>query len=416
MINEIKKDKQIYKFCFYGFFKNLKFFEPYLILYLISIGYNLVEIGLLISVREVVKFIFEIPSGMIADYIGKKKELLLSFIFYISSFVMLFWGANIWLLIFGMVLFGLGEAFRSGTHKAMILTYLEHKGWYEHKAFVYGRTRSYSLLGSSISSFIAILLVFKLPSLNWIFMISTIPYLVDFALVSSYPSYLDEHEGEKLSLKPFIDTTKRELKHIYTNRQLQRIVVSSSTFNAILKSIKDYIQPLLSSFLITIGTVQLFSMTTDESIKVYLGLIYGVFYIFSSIASKNIYRLVKRVGALPLFNRMYYLVSVIFFVMAFAIEQKVVLLVVMLYFMVYLLLDSRRPVFVDVCADNMTKKSRVTVLSIESQLRSITVIILAPIFGVIAESYSISYLFVFIGILSLIISLLSRVSEKKEVT
>jgi MFS family permease len=413
MRKEIKKDIQVLKFCFYGFFKNLKFFEPYLLLYLLGIGYNLIEIGFLFSIREGVKFVFEIPSGMIADYIGKKKELLLSFIFYISSFILLFFGVNLFLLALGMILFGLGEAFRSGTHKAMILTYLEHKGWYKEKAFVYGRTRSYSLLGSSLSAFIAIALVFKLPELKWVFIVSTIPYVIDFILVSTYPNYLDDRQETKLSLKPFIESTKGELKLIAKNFQLQKIVVSSSTFNAILKTIKDYIQPLLGAFVISAGASTLFNLSVEESLKVYLGLIYGVFYIFSSLSSRNVYRLVERVGSVRLFNIMYYVVALVSILMALSIHYALIIPVIVLYFILYIFLDARRPVFVDVCADNMSKRSRVTVLSIESQLRAITIVIIGPLFGFIAENYSMSMLFGFIGVLSLVIGIASRVSEEK---
>jgi len=34
---EIKKDFQVKKFCYYGFLKNLRFFEPYLYIYLLQV-------------------------------------------------------------------------------------------------------------------------------------------------------------------------------------------------------------------------------------------------------------------------------------------------------------------------------------------------------------------------------------------
>ncbi len=68
---EICKDLQIKKFCMYGFFKNLKFFEPYLIIFLISHQITLLQVGILIAIREVVVNLFEIPSGIIADFLGR---------------------------------------------------------------------------------------------------------------------------------------------------------------------------------------------------------------------------------------------------------------------------------------------------------------------------------------------------------
>jgi MFS family permease len=208
----IKKDVQIWKFCFYGFFKNLKFFEPYLLIYLLGMKLSLFQIGLLFAVREGVTYFFEVPSGIIADHYGKKKELLLCFIFYIVSFVFFFWSANLFILLLAMIFFGLGEAFRSGTHKAMILSYLEHKGWFEYKGFVYGRTRSYSLLGSSISAFISIIFVLNLPAMRWIFLVCIVPYVIDFILIASYPDYLDEKKDTERSLKAFYHASIAHLK------------------------------------------------------------------------------------------------------------------------------------------------------------------------------------------------------------
>lgn len=84
---DIKEDKLIWKFCFYGFFKNLKFFEPYLFIYLLSKDLSFLEIGILYSIREAFKYIFEVPSGIIADNYGKRNELMTCFLFYIASFV-----------------------------------------------------------------------------------------------------------------------------------------------------------------------------------------------------------------------------------------------------------------------------------------------------------------------------------------
>ncbi|WIF95943.1 MFS transporter [Caminicella sporogenes] len=173
----IKNDKQIWKFCFYGFLKNLKFFEPYLLNITNS---NLFKIGILFSIKEIVTYIFEIPSGIFANNYGKKKELMLCFSFYIISFLFFFTGKNFFILALGMIFFGLGEAFRSGTHKAMIYSYLEQRGWFKHKTFVYGRTKSFSLLGSAVSAFLSIIFVLNFPSSRWIFLICIIPYILDF--------------------------------------------------------------------------------------------------------------------------------------------------------------------------------------------------------------------------------------------
>ena len=81
---------QLMKFNFYGLFKNLKFFDPYLWVYLYNNGLDITKIGFLIAIREVIIYIFEIPSGVFADEFGRKTELVICFLFYIASFVLFF--------------------------------------------------------------------------------------------------------------------------------------------------------------------------------------------------------------------------------------------------------------------------------------------------------------------------------------
>ena len=90
MLNEqqkmIRSDLQIKKFCAYGFLKNLKFFEPYLLIFLMGKGISLFEIGILISVREIIINVFEIPSGVIADYFGRKRNCISASAFILPLF------------------------------------------------------------------------------------------------------------------------------------------------------------------------------------------------------------------------------------------------------------------------------------------------------------------------------------------
>src|SRR6056297_3101450 len=390
---QLKKDNQIKKFCYYGFLKNLRFFEPYLYIYLLQVvQLNLFQIGILLSLRELTTYLFEIPSGVFADQYGKKNELVLCFLFYIISFFLFYVGSQYLIIIFAMFFFGLGEAFRSGTHKAMIYSYLEQKGYFKYKNFVYGRTRSYSLIGSSLSAFIAIFLIIQFPGIRTIFLFSIIPYLVDFLLILSYPSSLNESLETKFSFK--------------------KIIFSSSLFDSIFKILKDYIQPILSNLILVSGIYVIESMNAEIQLKIILGVIYGVIYIFSAWVSRNIYRLNQWWHSDQLMDITFEIFGITFFVLALAIKTKLMFVVIVFYLLLYLLKDGRRPLAVDVFGDYMKRNERATVLSIESQIRSLLMIILAPIFGFIAHRFSIAVLFFLIGIFILVFNRFVKVKDK----
>lgn len=409
----IKKNNQIKKFCLYGFLKNLMFFEPYLYIYLIQVmQLSLFQIGTLFSIRGIIIYIFEVPSGIFADQYGKKTELMFCFIFYIASFFFFFLGGSYAIVAVAMVFFGLGEAFRSGTHKAMIYAYLEQKGWFEHKTFVYGRTRSFSLIGSSLSAFTAIFLIIKLPRMQSIFLFSIIPYILDFLLIWSYPDTLNEPVETTISIKKFFTYSIEQIKNVFANKSLRKVVISSSLFDAIFKVLKDYIQPILKDIILVSGIYIVVSMEADTQLKIILGLIYGVMYIFSSWVSRNVYRLNLKFKSDKLMDISFDILGVVFFIMFFAIKTKIMLAVILLYFFLYLLKDGRRPLAVDVFGDYMKKNERATVMSIESQVGSFFMIVLAPLFGYIADKFSIATLFFVVGLSILVLNRFLRVGKK----
>ena len=100
--------------------------QAYLLLILMEWGYSLFQIGVLHSVTFAFTYVFEVPSGLIADHFGKKNELLLCFVWYMLSFAFYSFGeSSFWVLVLASGFYGLGEAFRSGTHKAMICAWLD---------------------------------------------------------------------------------------------------------------------------------------------------------------------------------------------------------------------------------------------------------------------------------------------------
>ncbi len=399
---EINQTLQIKKFSAYGFLKNLKFFEPYLVIYLLGNGYSLFQVGLLYSVREIITYLFEIPSGIIADYYGRKKELYMCFSFYIVSFILFFMGHTFAVIVVAMMFFGLGEAFRSGTHKAMIYTYLEERGWAKHKAYVYGRTRSFSLIGSAISSILAIALILNIPSSRYIFLASIVPYLLDLLLIMSYPSSLD-FSGKKLGKSLSSVVIGNHLKDIYSRPMLRRILLNSSLFEAIFKSVKDMIQPILEVVIITSGILIVQDMTPDENLKIILGFSYGCIYIFSAMASKRAYLLKKISNSGTLLNGIYMALAGSMAMLYFIIEQQQTILIVVMFLLLYILRDIRKPIFVDACDDYMDKHQRATVLSIESQMKALFTVILAPMVGLVADTVGIGYVMIGLSLVMLIL-------------
>ena len=154
-------------------------------------------------------------------------------------------------------------------------------------------------------------------------------------------------------------------------------------------------------------------MEAATQLKIILGIIYGVMYIFSSWISRNVYRLNLKFKSDKLMDISFDILGVVFFIMFFAIKTKIMLVVILLYFSLYLLKDGRRPLAVDVFGDYMKRDERATVMSIESQVGSLFMIVLAPLFGYIADRFGIAILFFVIGLSILILNRFLRVETRE---
>lgn len=408
---ELKEHRvAIFKFGLYGLLKNLRFFEPFFILFLLDKDISLFQIGLLYTIREMMIYIFEIPSGVFADRYGKKLELSICFMFYITSFIIFFLAGSFWILAIAMILFGLGEAFRSGTHKAMIMAYIDYHQIKASKTKVYGLTRSYSLIGSMISSLIAIVLVLWLPEIKFLFLVSIIPYLIDFGLILSYPNYIDQKQETSFHLKAFFKQSVVMMKHIITHQPIRNAVLNSSSFQASFKLIKDYVQPIIIS--LSIATLIFSQLTVEDNQKIYLGLIYALIYLLSAFASRYAHVLHRFGEKQKIVNIMWLLSGSILILLAFFIHS--LWLVMGFFILLYMLMNARRPLMVEVMGDVTQSDYRSTVLSVESQMTSLWIAIFAPILGLIAD-YSISVMLFTLGLVMISIFIIQFFINRNEV-
>ncbi len=377
----IKKDFQIKKFCMYGFLKNLRFFEAYLLIFLMMQNITLFQIGILIAIREVIVNIFEIPSGFIADHYGRKKEMYMCFIFYIISFIFFFFTDSFYIAIVAMSFYGMGEAFRSGTHKAMIYSYLESKGFEKHKKFVYGRTRSFSLIGSAISSILGVFIVLYIKKFEIMFLISIIPYILDFLLILSYPKFLDKADVSNKGVKT---EAKEILTDLKTNKRLRKSLLNDASFACVFSIIKDYIQPILQAVIVGSGIILISNLSSDDNLKIILGITYAFINVAGAVASRKTYILTKNKSNEFCLNLIY--ISMIISLVIISVCFKMPLVICFMYLIMYVIHSMRKPIFVDDFDNHIKKSTRATMLSISSQMKSLLLIIFAPLVGYIADN------------------------------
>lgn len=383
------RDLQHIKFCAYGFLRNLRFFEAFLIIYLLSRGITYTQIGLLYALREISANILEIPSGITADVLGRRRSLAGSFLAYILSFLIFYLFSDPILYGIAFFLYGAGEAFRSGTHKGMIADYLKARGEKDKMTAYYGVTRSWSQLGLALSSLLAGGIVLLSGNLEGIFLFSVIPYLINFLLILSYPADLDKSsKGKKEGRKQRFKDVIRESAKTLTDRKVLHLLNLSALHTAYLKAMKDYIQPLLLSLAVYLPLSQ--SLTEESRAALLIGIVYFVIYFLSSRASYMAGKLKKGDYARIPF------LSLLAGLTAGALGgllhlAGLTVLSIVLFTLVHLMENLRKPVMTGFISDNVDTGILTSVLSVQSQLKTLFTALIALLFGIVADRFGVGW-------------------------
>jgi len=387
-----KKDIQYYRFCLYGFFKNLRFFEAFLVLFFLEKGLSYLAIGTLYAIREITVNIFEVPSGVIADTLGRRRTMIIAFIFYILSFFAFFLSEKYPGFLIAMILFSLGEAFRSGNNKAMIYHYLSVNGWDDQRVHYYGHTRSWSQMGSALSALSGAAIVFISGSYRLIFLFSVIPYILDLILVATYPAFLDG-DLKKFSWSEVGTKFKKVFRSLVQNIRsfkVLRILGSLSVYSGYYKAAKDYLQPVVAAWALSIPLLTGFGDEQRSAIMV--GLVFFVVYIFSSMASRSSGSFSDRFSNLAVPMNLSLAFGLLCGILSgFFYSVDLWSVSVMLFIAIYMIENIRKPVGVAYLGNHTDNSVMASVLSVDSQLKSLVAAVLAPLFGIFADLYGVGW-------------------------
>ena len=389
------QNKQYYKFCLYGFLKNLRFFEIFLLLFLIEKGISFTQIGILYAAREILINIFEIPSGFIADTYGRKNSLIASFVIYIITFITFYYAHDFWHFFLAFVLFGIGDAFRSGTHKGMIMDYLKLNKWENQKISYYGHTRSWSQRGSAISALAGGLIFLYGGQYQVIFLYSIVPYFVNLFIIASYPKELNRVvDKTTLSSKNNIQSTIKSFLDIIREPSVLKIINTSAIHTAYLKAIKDYIQPLMVNVALLIPLLSTFDQ--DRKSGLIIGIIYFVIYLLTASASKISSKIEDRSkSSIPNLTLLMGFIFGAICGISYYFEMWIISLVA--FIAIFILENVRKPILTGYIADNVPNTILTSVLSAQSLLKTIMTASLALLLGIFADHFGIDVSFMILS-------------------
>lgn len=377
----------LFKFSAYGFLKNLRFFEPLILLYFtVAKGLSYTQFGVLIGLREVFIYLLEIPTGIMADVTGRRRTMMLCFSSYILSFLIFTFGESFWVFVPGMILFAAGDALRSGTHKSMIMTHLDREGLADQKVHYYGFTRSMSRLGSAVAALAVGVFAFLGGDYAIIFPATIFPYVLALWLMTTYPSELD---GEPKEHGPILGRMWSHMvesaRSLFRTPKLGKVVLNASVFDAFFRVSKDYLQPVVKAAALSLPVLAVVGGERERTFLM-VGIVYFFIYMNSFASSRLSGRFVDRLPRLDsALDALFWALALVFCLAGIFFREHLPVPTVIVLFALYTFYNLRKPAVVGFLSERIPGQQRATILSVHSQLRAILAAVVAPLLGLVAD-------------------------------
>jgi len=341
--------------------------------------------------------------------------MILSFLAYIASLLVFGLSNRLGMLFVAMFCFSIGEAFRTGTHKAMIFDWLSRQDRGGEKTRVYGFTRSWSKTGSAVSVVLAAVLIFSTGRYSWLFLACIGPYLANIANFLTYPSYLDGPRRKSADAGEVVRTLLAALRQSVRAGPLRRLLAESMAFDGVYKVAKDYLQPVLKTTALALPV--LLGLGHFRRTAVVVAAVYFVLFLLDGLASRRADALARRVGSEQRAARWLWAMGLAAYAgmaggmaggwMAPAIAGFVALSVIQNFW---------RPIQVSRLADRAPAAEMATVLSIESQARSLVAAVVAPVLGLAVDLMPPSMKFLPVGVLGAAVAAVMLAGSRKRHT
>ena len=158
----------------HNFFVN---FEPYMPFAIIYFARETGSFALGMSVFSIVMLssaVFEVPTGVLSDLLGRTKTILLGSIAGLCGVICYAIGGSFWMLALGSVFEGFAFALYSGNNEAFLHDTLKQEGREEDFAHILGRTSSFFQAGLGFSALLGSAIAYFFP-LEYVFWAGAVP-------------------------------------------------------------------------------------------------------------------------------------------------------------------------------------------------------------------------------------------------
>lgn len=385
------KDKlksTVTRYYLFNFFTSLHFFSAVLVPFFTEWGgITLFQVQLLQSWFAFWLFVLEVPTGAVADYLGRKHSLAMGAI--ISGF-----GAIIYssfpifaFFLLGEFMLALGLALMTGADEALLYDSLKEQGQENKSTEIFGKAQSFNLFGMFVAAILGGFIAAQF-GINAAMMFTAFPMFIATAIAWSIREPQIKHSVSER--KRYLDIMKTGWQYFRTHKTLRLITLDLVGVSVAAYFVMWLYQPLLSSLQFPI---------------IYFGLVHGGLLLMEMLVSSNFGKLEKLLGSANNYLRFTALITGVAFIIT-AIYTTI--WTVLLFVILAGGFGMTRMQFITAKVNKFIEsEQRATVLSFINMMRRLSYAIMNPIVGLIATQ-SLRGALLFIGIFPLAVWWWSR--------
>ena len=353
------------------------------VMYLQAKGLSLFEVGLCESIFHIASFLFEVPSGILADRLSYKLDLIIGRFAAIVSALLLLFGHSFWIFATAFVFQALSYNMQSGTLEALLYDSLKLGDKADKYPSVISNINVFIVLADTIGVVIAGFMVHWHFEFTYVIAVIVSVLGLGTVLIFKEPTLPRQKNSSPLTTKSIIVNSYQTLKE---NNTLRYLMIFDSVFAAVCTAYYYYFQSLMESEHFS-GWVISVLMVLSATINI--------------IGIKMTPRIQRQLTPKKLLINLTTALISLLLISWF----NWVPLLLLLFLISQLLTSMTEPIFSNIYNEMIDSKQRATLLSVASVMFSAAMIFIFPLIGWLIEWQSFSTGFGIIGIGLLIITL-----------
>lgn len=381
----------ILKAYWFKFFRNMHFFSAVMVVFFTLWGkISFTEIMILQAVYTFSVFLLEVPTGVVADRLGRKTSLILAGVTGTVAPLVYVSYPNFWVFALAEVVWAIGGALLSGADSALIYDSLKSVGDEKESKKVLARYGSFGLAGILVAAPIGSLIASKwgvaAPML-----FTVIPMTI--ALGISF-TFKEPKKYKEKKAKSYLATLRDGVKYLRGHKSLRILMVDHIGVGTLAFFMIWIYQLVLQDYGVAIG---------------YFGFIHAGIVVAQIIVLNNIARLEKIFGGKKKYlNYSAFLVGALFLVLALVDNVYVA---VMSLFLIGAFGMTRKSLYGNYMNKFIESHHRATVLSVIAMGYSFSMAIIDVILGRIVD-WNLEFGLGLVGALVILFSVFSKLEDE----